>query len=373
MHSLLSLKISITVTDSDAASSTFMISVVIEPVNDHRPILRFLNATPGCFRLGPSTANTPNSAPAAALSPHNTTLVERVSTNVWTAYNTTSDFLATYGPAVITPSVLLALLAAVGTGLLVLVCYCRFKRGTKRQRGTAKLGRRAQKYIFGTESGAHLPVAPRKAEKEEVDMRSSDRSNVPPPPAKVGVQRRAPPPAEDSPAKGNLPNDSQKKRKKRREPVTLASLAARRVTSVREQERSHTQLAKTASSDDGRIVKERLQPEGQKEAKSTSRSQHDLTHTPAASAGRPSEALTKGRESRERKVEVLSPRRVVNATNVSGRSAEEEGRDVFGDLPQRVSSQYRSCGGLKQDATRFVRGGREGCARVCMCIHCVAL
>ena len=345
-----------------------MISVVIEPVNDHRPILRFLNATPGCFRLGPSTANTPNSAPAAALSPHNTTLVEHVSTNVWTAYNATSDFLATYGPAIITPSVLLALLAAVGTGLLVLVCYCRFKRGAKQQHGTAKLGRRARKYVSGKESGAHLPVAPVKAEKK-VDWRSSDHSNAPPPPAEVGVQRGTPLLAEDSPVKGNLPKDSQKKKKKRREPVTLASLATRKVTSVtsdneeREQERPNTQSAKTASSDDGRNGKERLQPEGRKEAKSTSRSQHDLTHTPAASAGKPLEAVTKGRESRQRKVEVLCPRRVVNAADVSGRSAEkeeEEGRDVFGDLPQRVSSQYHSCGGLKQDATRFVWGVHGG-------------
>ena len=268
---------------------------------------------------------------------------------------------------------LLALLAAVGTVLSVWMCYCRHKRGTKRQRGAAKMGRRAQKYLPEAENGVRLPVVPGKVEKKKDS--SIGRPHV----AKVSVPRGTRPPGGDAPVKSSLPEEPHKKRKKRREPVTLASLAARKEMTVvsdsgkNDQERS--QLAKVASSDDGSFVKKRLQPGEREDAVSTNRSQLAL-NSASGDTAKPTEGVrSQKRHAMKEEVEVLSPRRVVNATDVTGRSVsqaekeEEEaeaGRDVFGDLPQRVLTQRRSCGVLKRDATRWV-GGWVGCG--CVCTH----
>ena len=284
------------------------------------------------------------------------------------------------------------------------LCCCWWcKRGTKRQHRTSKLGKRARKYISETGKDVCLPVAQGR-ERKEMDARSGGQNSVPPRLGKIDVQRETPPPVGDVPVKGSQPKDPQKKRKKRREPVTLASLAAKKEvsvtsddskSSVASQEKSLTRSAEIASSGDGSILKEHLQLEG---VESTNGSQLALANATIKGMTKPSEGVPKsqgrhatGRE-KEVKVEVLSPRRVVNATDVRRKSAVEEGekeeeRDAFGDLPQHVLPQRRSCGGLKQATTRCVRVcvcvcvcacARLRvcvcvCVRVCVCVTCIVL
>ena len=378
-------------------SSTAIININILPNNDHRPVLH-LNGTPGCFRNSTS-GNSPVVPPAAVRGAHhNTSLVEQIRTNVWSAYNDTGDFMASYGAAIIAPSVSVALLTALGTSLAVWLCYCRCRRGDKRQHRTL-VGKRARKYLFGTGTNSQLPVVQVSKEKG-ADVKRTANNSVPTELANGIAQGGAPPqrdtlppkgetptPLGDLPAKVVVPKDLQKKKKKR-EPVTLASLAAKKATLVNSdigetaQEESLTLSVENAPNGDHKSDREQVHPE---RIASTDRSQllhasatgkaktkpsevtpkmkpSEDVRNPKPSEGarnsKPSEGAPKSQRRRGQRtaVEVLSPQRVVNATDVrvssTIREEGDEGRDVFGDLPQLVSPQRRSGGGLSQVGPR---------------------